>query len=81
MRKHTHTFESFVNKGQTPENLEELIDYYIQANHPTGFVLVCIDSTGGLKIMIEPSEEEIEEMVENYDCELYENGERVHNWY
>jgi len=80
-----------MERSETPESVGDLIDYYVKSNHPNGFVLVCIDlqspardlMNGGLKIMIEPSEEEIEETVDSgyYECDLYENGEKLHNWY
>lgn len=80
-----------MRRSETPESVADLIDYWVRSNYPSGFVLVCIDLSnpardlmdGGLKIMIEPTEEEIEEMVDlgHYACELYENGEKLHNWY
>ena len=97
MKKQVKGFGQFVNEGRLDQvegmsrggsiSLVDLLDCYVETNHPNGEVLVMVDISnqamdlvdGGIEVIVDPNERSIGQAQWDgtYYSELYRDGRRV----
>ena len=97
MKNQVKKFGQFLNESRLDQsegmnhtlsiNLVDLMDCYVETNHPSGQVLVSVDISnpamdlvdGGIEVIVDPNERSIghAEWDGTYYSELYRDGQRI----